>query len=59
MARPWPPDGAIDRQMALDVALTGLIGANGAQMRDACVAAALWLVEEAWKQGNMTTYHGD
>jgi GNAT superfamily N-acetyltransferase len=54
MARTWPPRGALDRQTATDVALTGLIGANGAHMGDACVAAALRSVDAAW--GELSAY---
>ncbi len=48
MASTDPPAAAIDRAAALDIALTGLIEANGAQPGDAYVQAALASVDRHW-----------
>ncbi len=48
MARTYPPGRPLTADEALDVALTGLIEANGAEPESACVAAAVRSVREKW-----------
>ncbi len=53
MAYTYPPAAAVDRDLALDIALTGLVEANGAAPRGRYVQAAVASVDRHWPASDL------